>query len=354
MAPLTNKGHVNCEGIYATGRTEKASKTCSICHHKGHQAKCCPEIKCYYCGRSGHTQKLCWFKLANKTANYQRAIKSINYGNSSNLFKQSGWLEKGGENSDLQVTNMEISYLNSSKKDDSPMCKCSLDVSKFCISLGSEMPFKISTMGEPQTEKDKKSAVEVTEDLKEKRIINLEENNNIDITQFDLDFNKLELSKNKVKTTSHVDREVMVSKIPKHFDIIEMDVEHPYNLCCLLFGQEENQRSELESVIINEESLQFIINNCSGTFYIYVPETEEEIKISPLKKKSTFNVFCYYGCILTVLIPYEESLIGNRNHRRNCGNKIKEKIASLYQITDDYNNESGLKTPKGEEEQDDY
>ena len=40
-----------------------------------HQAKCCPRVKCYFCGRRGHTQKLCWFKHSNKLENYKRYMR---------------------------------------------------------------------------------------------------------------------------------------------------------------------------------------------------------------------------------------------------------------------------------------
>ena len=337
MAPLINNGHVKCEGIYANKRTQKSLKTCSICSQKGHQAKCCPEVKCYYCGRLGHTQKLCWFKLANKTVNYQRTIKNINHGNSSNSYKKLDWFRKGVEEANLQVTNMEISFLNSLKKDYSQKCKSSLDVSKFCISLisGDAIQNKDTTdpTGEPKIKRNKKSTVK---DTQKKLIINLEKNNNFDEYKTEIDFNQLKLCRNKERTVSHIDLEVMGSKLVKHFVPYQMQVEHPYNLSCLLFGLVDKERNELEGMKIDNEMLELIINKCSGTFYIYVPEKAEEIRISPRNKKSTFNVFCiYFKKEFGALEPKSESLIANYNDRINCGNEI----ASWFdKIGDDNNN----------------
>ena len=115
----------------------------------------------------------------------------------------------------------------------------------------------------------------------------------------------------------------MVDKISKHFADIWMEVKHPYNLCCCLFGQVESQRCELESFQITKKMLPLIITNYSGTFYIYNRETAEEIKISHRNKKSTFNVFClYYNKEFHILIPFNGALIGKYKERFNCGNEI--------------------------------
>ena len=95
----------------------------------------------------------------------------------------------------------------------------------------------------------------------------------------------------------------------------------------LLVGQVESQRCEDESFQITKKMLQLIINNCSGTFYIFNREMAEEIKISHRNKKNIFNVFClYYNKEFHILIPFNGALIGKYKERFNCGNEIKKKL----------------------------
>ena len=42
----------------------KASRACYNCGNRDHLKKCCPELRCYYCGRWGQTRKVCLFRLA--------------------------------------------------------------------------------------------------------------------------------------------------------------------------------------------------------------------------------------------------------------------------------------------------
>ena len=74
MAPQYIIYHVDCGKILATQKNQKSEKKCSVCKKIGHQAKCCPEIGCYFCGRYNHTQKLCWFKIIRINYNINKSL----------------------------------------------------------------------------------------------------------------------------------------------------------------------------------------------------------------------------------------------------------------------------------------
>ena len=119
-----------------------------------------------------------------------------------------------------------------------------------------------------------------------------------------------------------------------------------------MFGLVDKERDDLGGTKIDNKMLELIINKCSGTFYIYVPEKAEEIRISPRNKKSIFNVFCiYFKKEFGALEPISESLIGNWNDRINCGNEMKDEIASLFIEIGDANNNSGWGSIGEEEEE---
>ena len=77
MATLLKNCHVKGEVCYRDYNRVKFLKLCSLCNSSDHQAKCCPKMKCYFCGRFGHSQKLCWFKQTNKSVNLKRAYQRM-------------------------------------------------------------------------------------------------------------------------------------------------------------------------------------------------------------------------------------------------------------------------------------
>ena len=77
MATLLKNCYVKGEVCDRDYNRVKSLKLCSLCNRSDHQAKCCPKMKCYYCRRFGHSQKLCWFKQTNKSVNLKRSYQRM-------------------------------------------------------------------------------------------------------------------------------------------------------------------------------------------------------------------------------------------------------------------------------------
>ena len=117
--------HVKGDQFLLDKKSLKIERKCLICSSPDHQAKCCPKVKCYFCGRRGHTQKLCWFKHSNQVQNnkrnmrryFEERIKYVHkWINLSPMFGQSMFGSRGSEKRVVKeeefVIPSESSYRN--------------------------------------------------------------------------------------------------------------------------------------------------------------------------------------------------------------------------------------------------
>ena len=344
--------HVKGDQFLFDKKRIKIDRKCPICRSGDHQTKCCPRVKCYFCGRKGHTQKLCWFKHSNKLENYKRNMrryleervkyvqKKISFppmfgqsmfgssGSEKRVVKEEEFIipsESSYRNYELEVSNFNFGVVPS--------------IPELCVSrsmdltLGGVNDSKVLTK---DTELKKITKINNNE-INEKGVKQEQENLKHEQDQLVLDRDKTFLERLQYfgpiaefsVTCSPLEKNIMINRIKKHFVLITVESYNHVNTVRSMFGMKIIEDKEVldsfNSEVEYAEVIGSIVMDTGCNVYVFMVNSGKEIKVTPMNKKcyKGFNLFCLFDSHgLQALIPKNDRLIGDVKRREKEGIKF--------------------------------